>query len=75
MALNATLGRRDAAARRTRATATVTADKGEGALKIVLSKLSVTVEGLRGIDAGGSTEIAREAEGACPVSNALRGSF
>ena len=75
MALNATLGRRNAAARRTRVTATITADKGEGGIKIVLSKLSVTVEGLRGIDAGGFTETAREAEGACPVSNALLGSL
>ena len=75
MALNATLGRRNAAAGRTRVTATVTADKGEGGIKIVSSKLSVTVEGLRGIDAGGFAEIARAAEGACPVSNALRGSL
>ena len=58
MALNATLGRRNTAARRTRVTATVTADKGEGGIKIVSSKLRVTVEGLRGIDAGGFAETA-----------------
>jgi osmotically inducible protein OsmC len=75
MALNGTLGRKDAKARRTRVTATVTADKGDAGIKIVSSKLSVVAEGLEGIDASQFAEIAREAEGRCPVSNAYRGTM
>ena len=73
MALNGTLARRNAKARRTRVTATVTADKGEAGIKIVSSNLKVVAEGLEGIDKGQLPEVAREAEGRCPVSNALRG--
>src|SRR6186713_561555 len=50
MALNATLGRKQASASRTLITATVTADKGEAGIKLVSSKLKVTAEGLQGID-------------------------
>ena len=72
MALNATLGRQNASATRTRVTARVTADRGEAGIKIVSSKLNVTVEGLQGLPAGQFADVAREAEGRCPVSNALR---
>ena len=75
MALNATVGRKGGSIGRTRVTATVTADKGEAGIKIVSSKLKVVAEGLQGIDKGQFAEIAREAEGKCPVSNALRGSL
>lgn len=75
MALNATLGRKGAKAATTRVVATVTADKGEAGIKIVASKLQVTVGGLEGMDAATFAEVAREAEGKCPVSNALRGSL
>jgi osmotically inducible protein OsmC len=75
MALNATLGRKNASASRTVVTATVTADKGEAGIKLTTSKLSVTAEGLKGLDAGQFAEVAKEAEGKCPISNALRGNL
>jgi osmotically inducible protein OsmC len=72
MALNGTLGRKNASADRTRVTATVTADKGDAGIKITSSKLTVTAYGLKGLDAAGFTEVAKEAEGRCPVSNVYR---
>jgi osmotically inducible protein OsmC len=72
MALNGTLGRKNASADRTVVKATVTADKGEAGIKIVSSNLSVTAYGLKGLDAAQFAEVAREAEGRCPVSNAYR---
>jgi osmotically inducible protein OsmC len=72
MALNGTLGRKSASADRTRVTALVTADKGDAGIKIVSSKLTVTAYGLKGLDAAGFTEVAKEAEGRCPVSNVYR---
>jgi lipoyl-dependent peroxiredoxin len=75
MALNGTLGRKGATADRTVVKAVVTADKGEAGIKIMSSKLSVTAYGLKGADAAQFGEIAKEAEGRCPVSNAYRGSL
>ncbi|PYQ77083.1 MAG: hypothetical protein DMG04_01305 [Acidobacteria bacterium] len=75
MALNGTLGRKSASADRTVVRATVTADKGDAGIKIVSSKLSVTAYGLKGIDASQFAEVAKEAEGRCPVSNAYRGTM
>lgn len=75
MALNATLGRKNAKARRTRVTATVTADRSEAGIKILSSRLQVTAEGLEGVVASEFGDVAREAESRCPVSNALRGSL
>src|SRR5215212_4919984 len=75
MALNATLGRKNGSAARTLVTATVTADKTEAGIKLVSSKLKVTAEGLQGIDKTQFSEVAGEAEGKCPISNALRGTM
>ena len=75
MALNATLGRKGGSAARTLVTATVTADKSEAGIKLLSSKLKVTAEGLQGVDKTQFAEIAREAEGKCPISNALRGTM
>src|SRR3954467_9928575 len=50
MALNATLGRKQASASRTLITATVTADKTESGIKLLSSKLKVAAEGLKGIE-------------------------
>ena len=75
MALNGTLGRKGGAASRTVITATVTADKGEAGIKLTTSKLHVVAEGVSGMDANQFKEAAREAEGKCPISNALRGSL
>ena len=74
MALNATLGRKQASADRTDVTATVFADLDNG-IKIHTSALSVTVFGLKGIEASQFEAVAKEAELACPVSNAYRGSL
>ena len=74
MALNATLGRKQASADRTDVTATVSADLDNG-IKIHTSALSVTVFGLKGIEASQFEAVAQEAEKACPVSNAYRGSL
>jgi osmotically inducible protein OsmC len=75
MALNGTLGRKNASADRTVVKATVTADKGEAGIKIVSSNLSVTAYGLKGLDAAQFAEVAKEADGRCPVSNAYRGTL
>jgi osmotically inducible protein OsmC len=75
MALNGTLGREKASADRTLVRATVTADKGEAGIKIMSSKLTVTAYGLKGIDAAKFAELAKVAEGRCPVSNAYRGTM
>jgi lipoyl-dependent peroxiredoxin len=75
MALNATIGRKGGAAAKTDVTATVTADKGDAGITITTSKLSVIAHGLTGIPKEQFAEVAREAEGKCPVSNALRGSL
>ena len=75
MALNATLGRKGGSAARTLITATVTADKSEAGIKLLSSKLKATAEGLQGVDKSQFAEIAREAEGKCPISNALRGTM
>jgi lipoyl-dependent peroxiredoxin len=75
MALNATVGRKGGSIAKTDVTATVTADKGEAGIKIMSSKLSVTAHGLTGIPKEQFPDVAKEAEGKCPVSNALRGSL
>ena len=75
MALNATLGRKGGSAASTDVTATVTADKGDSGIKITTSKLTVVARGLTGIPKEQFAEVAKAAEGGCPVSNALRGSL
>jgi osmotically inducible protein OsmC len=75
MALTATVGRKGGSIGKTHVTATVTADKGEAGIKVMSSKLKVVAEGLQGIDKSQFAEVAREAEGKCPISNALRGSL
>ena len=75
MALNGTLGRKNAAAERTVVTATITADRGEAGIKIAWSRLSVIAYGLTGLAANDLQAVAEEAEGRCPVSNAYRGTM
>jgi osmotically inducible protein OsmC len=72
MALNGALGRKNAKAARTLITATVTADKGDAGIKVVSSVLKVVASGLEGISATDFIATAKEAEGKCPISNALR---
>ncbi len=75
MALNATVGRKGGSIAKTDVVVTVTADKGDAGIKIMSSKIAVTAHGLTGIPKEQFAEVAREAEGKCPVSNALRGSL
>jgi osmotically inducible protein OsmC len=75
MALNGAVGRKGGAIGTTHVTCTVTADLGEGGITIATSTLDVVAEGLTGIDAAAFPDVAQEAEGKCPVSNALRGSL
>jgi osmotically inducible protein OsmC len=73
MVIAATLGRNNASVERSQVVCTVTGEKTDAGLKILTSKLDLTVHGLKGLDAAGFEKMAREAEGKCPVSNALRG--
>ena len=75
MALNATVGRKGGSIGHTIVTATVTADKGDAGIKLTTSKLKVVAEGLTGIDKADFAAVAKEAEGGCPISNALRGTM
>ncbi len=75
MALNATVGKKGGSIAKTHVTATVSADKGDSGIKLTTSKLKVVVEGLQGIDKGDFAAVAKQAEGGCPISNALRGSL
>jgi osmotically inducible protein OsmC len=75
MALNATVGKKGGSIAHTHVTATVSADKGDAGITLTSSKLTVVVEGLQGIEKSQFAEVAKEAEGKCPISNALRGSL
>jgi organic hydroperoxide reductase OsmC/OhrA len=74
MALNGTVAGGGSIARTT-VTATVTADKGEAGITLTTSKLKVVAEGLQGVDKAQFPAVAKEAEGRCPISNALRGTM
>ncbi|HSK08535.1 MAG TPA: OsmC family peroxiredoxin [Vicinamibacterales bacterium] len=74
MALSGAMGRRNASATRLKVTATVRGEFAQG-VKIEASHLKVVAEGLQGVAAADFPQFAREAEQACPVSNALRGSL
>ena len=75
MVIAATMGRKNATVAKHSVTCTVTADKGDAGITITTSKLDVVAESLSGMDAATFEQTAREAEGKCPVSNALRGSL
>jgi osmotically inducible protein OsmC len=68
------LGRRGRSATRIIVTATITADKGEGAIRIRRSHLSAVVEGLAGLTAEVLAEIGEAAKRECTISNAIGGS-
>ena len=74
MVLTNTIGKQGGKARRVRVTATVTADKSDAGIKVVSSNLKAIVEGLEGIDRTGLSDLAKNAEKGCPISNAIRGS-
>jgi len=64
----------EASADRTVVTAKISAELAAG-IKIQSSHLSVTVYGLKGLEASQFEAVAQEAEKNCPVSNAYRGSL
>jgi osmotically inducible protein OsmC len=74
MAVTATMGRKNVSARRLHVRAEIGAEFANG-IRIQTSHLTVRAEGLQGMDAAAFPDLAREAEGGCPVSNALRGSL
>ena len=73
MVLANTIGKQGGTARRIRVTATVTGDRSDAGLKVVSSDLKAVVEGLEGIDRAGISDLAKNAEKGCPISNAIRG--
>ncbi|MFO7303697.1 MAG: OsmC family peroxiredoxin [Acidobacteriota bacterium] len=75
MVVAANLGRRNASAKSSTVVCTVTGEKTDAGLKVLSSKLHVTAEGLEGITAAEFEQMAKEAEGKCPISNALRGNL
>jgi len=75
MVVAATLGRRKASAKSTKVTCTVTGEKTDAGLKVLSSTLQLEATGLDGISAEDFVTMAKEAEGGCPVSGALRGNL
>ena len=75
MAMNAGLGKKNAKAKKTHVTATVSADKSDAGITIVSSKLKVVVEGLEGMTPAEFSSWVKEADKGCPVSNAYRGTM
>jgi osmotically inducible protein OsmC len=73
MVINNVVGKMGGSIGKTHVTCTVTADLSDAGIKIQSSKLDLTVEGLTGIDPAAFPQIAKDAEGKCPVSGALRG--
>ena len=73
IALRSVIAQRGGTARRVRVSATVTAEKGGGAIRLQSSHLTGEVEGLEGIDPAALPEIAHAAEQACTISVAIRG--
>lgn len=72
IALRSVLAQRGATAERIRATATLTADKGGGRIRLVRADLEARVDGLAGLDAAGLAAAAHAAEEACTISVLLR---
>ena len=75
MVINAAIGKKGGSIEKTQVVCTVTADKSDAGIKIITSKLSLVVEGLKGMEPGAFDAFAKEAEKGCPVSNALRGNL
>jgi lipoyl-dependent peroxiredoxin len=72
--LRSILGRRGGSATRIVVTATITADKGDGVIRIRRSHLSAAVEGLAGVTTEALSEVGEAAKRECTISNAIGGS-
>ena len=66
------IGRRGGHARKVTVTATITAEKGRGGIRIQSSHLKAVIAGLHGIDPAALAQVARETEEGCTISLALR---
>jgi len=75
MVVAGALAKNGATTSSTKVTCTISAEKTEAGIKIARSVLEVVAQGLTGMDAPTFDRTAKEAEGRCPVSNALRGSL
>jgi osmotically inducible protein OsmC len=72
--LRSLVARRGGRARRVTVTATITAEKGPGGIRIESSHLNGEIEGLEAIDPRQLAEIARDTRDRCTISIALGGS-
>jgi osmotically inducible protein OsmC len=72
--LRSVLAQRGGSAERIRATATITAEKGSGRIRLVSAHVEGVVEGLAGLDVSALDECGRAAEDACTISAMLRAS-
>src|SRR5687767_13448332 len=72
--LRSILAQRGGSASRVRATATITAEKGRGLIRIKAAHVEGVIDDLTGIDPGELDEIGRATEEACTVSAMLRAS-
>ena len=75
MVVTGALGRSGAKWSNLTVTCTITANKGDEGIRLKTSKLDVTAEGLKGMDAAAFDEMAKKAEGNCPISITLRPSL
>jgi osmotically inducible protein OsmC len=71
--LRSVIGQRGGTADRVRVTATLTAEKRSGEIRIIASHLDAVVEGLTDIDPTALPELGRAAEEGCTISAAIRG--
>jgi lipoyl-dependent peroxiredoxin len=71
--LRSVIAQRGGSAHRLRVTATITAEKGGGAIRILTSHLAGEVEGLANIGTEELPDIARAAEEGCTITAAIRG--
>jgi lipoyl-dependent peroxiredoxin len=71
--LRSVLARSGGSASRILLTATITAEKGPGGIRVRRSHLSGVVEGLLGVDASRLAGIGGIVEQECTISNAIRG--
>ena len=72
IALRSVLAQRGGSADSITATATLTADKGGGLIRIVRAELEAVVDGISGVDQAGLDAAAHAAEEACTISTILR---
>jgi len=72
--LRSVLTRHGGSAVSLRVTATVTAEKGAGAVRIRRSHLTAIIEGLSGVESNALAAIADEARRECTISTAIGGS-